>query len=357
MFCPYCGQSNKGKKITFKSFIVDVFNGFFDFDGKFWSTIIPLLTKPGKVSRDYIDGKRQRFSNPFRFYLTVSILFFLLVGLFKTIQKYENLGKASVNEVINKKEQEKQTKKKKKITPQQIDSIKKEVSNKMDKSFIPIPKKAKQKILDEIEKEVKDTTTLNSINKGLNDNNTLNFSLDAQLDKYIEYVKERPNANIDNALDSLGYEKNFRNRFLFTRAKTVYSLSKSEETREQYFNQLLSYGSIALFILLPIFTLFLKFFYIRRFFTYIEHLIFVFHSQTVFFMLFSIYFILLICGIQPELWLFLSLFALYLFLAMKAFYKQGYIKTFFKFILLNISFGFVALIGVSLLFVLSFILF
>ncbi|WP_420793206.1 DUF3667 domain-containing protein [Polaribacter ponticola] len=56
----------------------EVFNGLFNFDAKFWNTIIPLLINPGKVSRDYIDGKRQRYTNPFRFYLTVSIIFFYL---------------------------------------------------------------------------------------------------------------------------------------------------------------------------------------------------------------------------------------------------------------------------------------
>lgn len=281
------------------------------------------------------------------------------MGLYKTIQKYEELTKATVAEVVSEVKKDSLQAKKKKLTPEKIDSIKKNVSDQMDKSFIPIPKKAKEKILDEIEKEAKDTTFLNSINNKKNDD-SINFNLagtDTRLEKYVDYIKQRPNANIDNALDSLGYEKNFKNRFLFTRAKTMYSLSQSKETREQYFNQLLSYGSIALFILLPFFTLFLKFYYIRRNFTYVDHLIFVFHAQTVFFMLLAIHFILLLFGLSPEVWISLGLFALYLFLAMKHFYKQGYIKTFFKFCLLNFSFGFIASIGVGLLFVISFMIF
>ncbi len=53
-FCPECGQINKNPKITFGSFIHEVFNGFISWDSKFWTTFIPLLIKPGKVSRDYI---------------------------------------------------------------------------------------------------------------------------------------------------------------------------------------------------------------------------------------------------------------------------------------------------------------
>ena len=56
-FCPECGQSNKDKQVTFKEFIYEIFNGFFSWDAKFWNTIVPLLTKPGKVSKDYIEGK------------------------------------------------------------------------------------------------------------------------------------------------------------------------------------------------------------------------------------------------------------------------------------------------------------
>ena len=38
-----------------------------------------------------MDGKRQRYSNPFQFYLTVSILFFLILGLSKNIDKFKEL--------------------------------------------------------------------------------------------------------------------------------------------------------------------------------------------------------------------------------------------------------------------------
>ena len=61
----------------------------FSLGGKFGKTRIPLLIKPELISRNYIDGKRQRYSNPFRFYLTASILFFLILGLSKSIDKFE----------------------------------------------------------------------------------------------------------------------------------------------------------------------------------------------------------------------------------------------------------------------------
>ena len=78
-FCPFCGQKNTSKKLSFSVFINNLFSGFLSYDSRFWRTFIPLLIKPGKVSREYIEGKRARFVNPFRFYLSVSIIFFLIL--------------------------------------------------------------------------------------------------------------------------------------------------------------------------------------------------------------------------------------------------------------------------------------
>lgn len=222
----------------------------------------------------------------------------------------------------------------------------------MNKSFITIPKSAKKKILEEVEKSAKDT-----ISKSNDDEINVNFGGDSRLDKFVKYQKKYPDSKIDQALDSLGYDKNFTNRFIYTRAKHVNRFTKSKESREEFFSEVLSYGSIALFIFLPFFTLFLKFFYIRRKYTYVDHLIFVFHIQTVFFMLFSIFFLLEIFGLNPKSWIFLLLFLLYLIIAMKQFYEQGYFKTILKFLLLNLSYFIIGFIGVIFVFLISFALF
>lgn len=332
-FCPECGQKNKGQKITFGSFIKEVFNGFISWDAKFWTTIIPLLTKPGKVSKDFIEGKRMRYSNPFQFYLTISIVFFLILGLIESYEKFKQLNdgapKASKPKVVTPK---------KKATQAEIDSLKKDVDKRLSSPFIPIDSVTKKKILDDIEKNAKDTTK-----RG----NRISFG-GTRLDKFVDYHKKYPEANVDQALDSLGYEKNFRNRFLYDRAKISSSLIKKDGFKK-FLNETLSYASISLFILLPIFTLFLKFFYIRRKFTYVEHLIFVFHTQTVFFLLLTLFITLNFFTQNVESWLFILLFLIYLFIAMKKFYQQGYFKTIVKFCLINMAYLFLAGIGVFIL--------
>ena len=278
---------------------------------------------------------------------------FLLIGLYNTKEKYESLAQESKSEIIDIIEGE-TSKTTEASADKKIDSIKKELDYKMKKSFIPIPKEARKKILTEVEKEIKDTTKFRTNSSFIN----YNFGKgESKIEKFAAFAKKHPNSKIDVALDSLGYNKNFTNRFLYTKAVNLYSFSESEESRAQFINQLLSSGSIALFILLPIFTLFLKLFYIRKKYTYVTHLIFVFHIQTLFFILFSIFYILKIVGANPQLWIFTILFLLYLFIALKQFYQQGYFKTIVKFLLLNLSYSIVASVGIIFVLLISFAVF
>ncbi len=341
-FCPECGQKNKGKKITLASFIREVFAGFFSWDAKFWRTLIPLLIKPGKVSRDYINGKRDRYSNPFRFYLTVSILFFLIIGITESYDKFKEMQ--SGTSLKNTTSQIKFDENGIKAIEVDLDSIQKQIFKEINEQDSTKANLVKQKI-DSL--KIGDNAKQSIVNIGFGDSN--------ELSKIIKFQKKHPNIYVNNALDSLKMEKTFTNRFLYSRTEVLNSfLSKRGET-DKFYRQILSYASIALFILLPLFTLFLRIIYIRRKYTYVEHLVFVFHTQTVFFLLSSVFYLI---GYFKEaeflLGVFLLLFTIYLFMAMKKFYGQGYFKTFIKYIMANFVFFMLALIGS---FIISFIAF
>jgi hypothetical protein len=332
-FCPECGQKNKGKQITLSSFIREVFAGFFSWDARFWRTLVPLLINPGKVSKDYIDGKRDRYSNPFRFYLTVSVLFFLIIGITESYDKFKELksGKAYNSN-------------KPKITINEngikaievnLDSIQEVVFKEIDKQDSIKAKQIKEKI-DSL--KVDGNSVQPMLNVGFNDSN--------RISKFMKFQKKHPETNTDIALDSLQMEKTFGNRFIYSRAAVFNSFLSKKGESQKFYRQVLSYASIALFILLPLFTLFLRFIYIRRKYTYVEHLVFVFHTQTVFFLLFSIFYLIgYIKEAEYLLGVFLLLFVIYLFMAMKKFYGQGYFKTFIKYIMANFMFFMLAMFG------------
>lgn len=342
VFCPECGQKNKGNTLTFGSFIKEVFNGFVSWDAKFWTTIFPLLFKPGKVSKDYVEGKRQRYSNPFRFYLTVSILFFLIIGLTNSYQRLQDLksGKNSnimqgTNFTFNKNGI------KAKNNDVNLDSVQNHVFKQIEKE--ENRKDSLNRLVENhtISEEKKDSIlgyNNNGINFGFGDSN--------QMGRYMLFHKKNPSASPDQALDSLKIEKTFANRFWYSRAGFMNKMMSDSETSTNFYKQMLSYASIALFILLPMFTLFLRIIYVRRKFTYIEHLVFVFHVQTVFFLLFSVFYLISFANnAENVIPLFLGLFLIYLFIAMKRFYQQGFFKTFFKFMLANFAYIILASLG------------
>jgi hypothetical protein len=77
-FCSHCGQENIEPRENFWQLLVHFFNDFTHFDGKFFSTIRVLLLQPGKLTREYIAGRRAGYLHPIRMYLFISFAFFIL---------------------------------------------------------------------------------------------------------------------------------------------------------------------------------------------------------------------------------------------------------------------------------------
>lgn len=75
-YCANCGQRAKGRLISVVELIRDAFGDLFELDSRLWRTLIPLLTRPGQLTRDYLEGRRASYMPPFRTYLVLSILFF-----------------------------------------------------------------------------------------------------------------------------------------------------------------------------------------------------------------------------------------------------------------------------------------
>lgn len=78
-FCSQCGQDTRNnRKIPFSKVVVELLEGFTDLDTKIWRTLIQLLKNPGRIARDFNSHKRARYVPPFRLFISVSVLFFLL---------------------------------------------------------------------------------------------------------------------------------------------------------------------------------------------------------------------------------------------------------------------------------------
>jgi hypothetical protein len=77
-FCQVCGQENIETKETVWHLISHFFQDITHFDGKFFSTVKYLITKPGFLSKEYMIGRRASYVNPIRMYIFTSAFFFLI---------------------------------------------------------------------------------------------------------------------------------------------------------------------------------------------------------------------------------------------------------------------------------------
>ena len=81
-FCPRCGQENHDLRVPFKTFLYEFLENITHFDTKLWNTLKVIFTKPGQLTKDYVEGKRVRYVHPARFYVFVSVIFFGLLSMY-----------------------------------------------------------------------------------------------------------------------------------------------------------------------------------------------------------------------------------------------------------------------------------
>jgi hypothetical protein len=88
-YCSHCGQENKEPYETFWGLLFHFVEDIFHYDGKLFSTIRILFTKPGYLSAEYLSGKRTTYLHPIRFYLFTSAFFFIcLFYVFHPLESY-----------------------------------------------------------------------------------------------------------------------------------------------------------------------------------------------------------------------------------------------------------------------------
>ncbi len=338
-FCNYCGQTNTTKKLSFKDFFDEFFSSLISYDSRLRHTIIALLFSPGKISKDYIEGKRVRYANPFRFYLSVSIIFFIITGMLTDFGdvNYGSSGNKKENSALKFDFGENESKKEEANQITSIDSSQK------TEPKTNLPKTYKDKYYSE--QDLENMVFFDNLNKRYN--------------LYQEYFRDTEIKNPSLGLDNLKHTNTSYHKWIYNKA--VQS-SDFEGNAEGIISFFISKLPFIIFLLLPVFALVIWLLYARRDFTYMEHLVFLFHTQTMFFVLLTIG-ILLDTAIFPNseedflVGISLLVFLFYLYKAMRKFYGQRRWKTLVKFLILNQIFTILALIGIGLGFIISFALY
>ena len=321
-YCPNCAQLNSIKSLTFRDFIEEFLGSIIDYDSRLFQTVKAMLLRPGQISLDYLSGKRVTYTNPFRFLLSLAIIFFLLqqltgnyrdlngLALDKKIQSGTELPldiKITADETADPEVHQ---------DLKAVELILKEKSALRDSVLLSDPK-----------------TSIESITGGIM------VRYFAKTTAFLTLIKSHELIRYEDAVTRYNLDANPEDRFSFESAQSVWRLLREPGS---FINVLLSRLPLVTFFFLPVFSIFPWLMYIRKKYTYTDNLVFGFHMQ-------SLFFILLLLGLLAERltgtdWTAFAVigFSVYLYAAMRRFYKQGTFKTIVKYLLLNTLFTILA---------------
>jgi len=299
-YCSYCGQSIKEIERPIRFMISDFMGTIIAFDTRLAKTLLAILFKPGSLTLDFLDGKRMRYMSPFRFYIFVSFVMFLLISTITNQSIEENYDKFKSGNKLTKSN----------ITAV-IDSIK--YSN--DSVY---------------------ATTRESLN------------IDLQHAPVDTAKVKTSDLKANNNTES---EEDDTNKY--AKAKQIV-----ENYPQLYISKLFQFTSWSLFLFMPIFAFFLWISFFRSRKLYIGHLIFALNIHSFIFTI-----AVLVIGINiifpnhSTAWTgyFFLLAPIYQVIGARKLYKRKWVNTFFKMTLVWMMYCFVWFIGLIALAAFAFI--
>lgn len=271
-YCPHCGQENIEPKLSTAHLVKHFFEDITHYDSKFFLTIRLLITKPGFLTKEYFSGKRASYLDPVRMYVFISFFFFLVLLVHKDEKELKGNNAAE---------------------PEVVMKVKSMLSDSLRKQALEIPRKNLQDsarssallaIADSLTAEVKaDTTEALGLNIG---NGGISFSLkESRYGRVTEY---------DSAQAAMPPEKRnpaFLNWLIRTNVKLKEKYgSRSSVVVEENFNHNIPK---LMFLLLPVFALFVYWMHNRKKYSYPQHLIYAIHVHAFTFLILLIQMLLL----------------------------------------------------------------
>lgn len=364
-FCPSCGQENHDLKVPIGHLVYEFVESITHFDTKLWNTVKAIFTKPGKITKDFIEGRRARHVHPVRFYIFMSFVFFLL--LTKNIDKSigENFEKdekgfnntIKLEDLLTNKELKdnnlsqirnvilevhrdsvrlrKEMNEMKNISDARIDSMLTEVEISANEKNRNDFRKAVDLIANKKILQAKSILNLGFLN--------LTFDSQEEVEQYKKEIKNYSDQQVDSLIKANKIPNNWFSKAIIKR------LSKldfdDEEHRKAMFHAMIKSGSTTMFILMPFVALLLLWLFYRKKYYY-EHLIFSIHIHTFYFLVFSVV-------LAISIWIsndfaekiigptFLLIW-IYLIASLKYVYNKSWRATILRFILMSIPYLIVA---------------
>ena len=350
-YCSACGQPVKGMIRPLSSMLHDVADTIFNIDSRIFRTLTPLYLRPGYLTSEYFAGRRVRYVTPFRLYFFLSVLAFFVVQF--------TLSDVNMNNMVIDENEIGAAQ-----TPEEVEKARDEVVARLSKLTGPSAGGAEQAIKNANRRAEQRLAYLKSVAdakaKGVpppvdksEDSNDLSFNdvpWDAQ--KNPLHVAWLPAFANDRLNGAIGHMKD--------------NLPRIRKDPKPFL--LGAFGMLAqvLFVLMPLFALLLKIFYLFKRRLYMEHLIVALHSHA---FVFLSMLLLTLAGLArgwaatsaPALAPLLRLamigmfcwLPIYLFLMQKKVYRQGWFFTTVKYGAIGICYTVMISLGIAAAFILS----
>ncbi len=373
-YCPYCSQANTTKHLSIRDFFEEFLGEIVNLDTRLVRTLKTMLWRPGAISLEFIEGRRKTYANPFRLLLSVAIIYFLMLNFSGDFDRLDREGRSPSNFIMN-------------MIPDldPDDSAREEILARLDNPKLKgldslgikgLDSLSIQRLdslgirgldslniegLDSLNIEGLDSRTLKAIDslglrEGLKASKLEKDSLmlsnprafldsirgDSWLGRtfkkanfFLTLIEKDSVYTYEEAVEKHGLPIRGEDRIAFGIADSMDHLSRQPGS---FFKEFISTVPFAIFFFLPFFTLVLWLVYIRKSYTYTDNLVFSFHTQSFFFILLIVSFLIdSIFGVTTIGWAIL-IFSVYLFLSMRRFYGQGWFKTTLKYLFLNTVF-------------------
>ncbi|HET7810374.1 MAG TPA: DUF3667 domain-containing protein [Steroidobacteraceae bacterium] len=303
-YCTRCGQRDEPHVLSVSHFAAEALESITHADSRLWRTLWYLVAKPGRLTQEFFAGHRVSYLPPFRLYLVISLLFFLIA----------RLPEGAAIEIDDE-------------PPQDRAAQMRETAKMLEGNLANTPgaAQAAAAIREQAAREEAAAKSPpaqegdgNAVNKGLKDNNI-----------FTEFCKEFEKADPKASKD---YE---RMRKFCRRSATDHG--------ETLLKDVVHNIPHAMFVFLPLLALFMKALYWRPKRYYVEHLLLLIHNHAfVFFVLAVLYSLQRIPVVGPHLgllefatWIYI---VWYIFRGMRVYYGQSRKLTFAKYVAVGFAY-------------------
>lgn len=81
-YCPACGERRvEARELTLRALAYQLFNATTSIDGRLFSSLRQLVTRPGALTVAYVNGARKRYLGPFQLFLVANVVFVAVQSL------------------------------------------------------------------------------------------------------------------------------------------------------------------------------------------------------------------------------------------------------------------------------------